>query len=120
EFELWEKVTRTTGMVLLRPVGYHEMLRLNMGSRLLLTDSGGLQGESSVLGTPCIVLRWNTEWTVTLAEQGGTCQLAGNDVNRIRQAYEKAIQTPRKPSVPDYWDGRTAERCLEAILKASI
>jgi len=63
KFGLWEKVTATENMVLLNPVGYHEMLRLNMAARVMLTDSGGLQEECCVLGTPCLTLRWNQEPT---------------------------------------------------------
>ncbi len=60
-FGLWQKALQTENLILLNPVGYHDMLRLNMGAKLLLTDSGGLQEESCVLGTPCLTLRWNTE-----------------------------------------------------------
>jgi len=50
---------------------------------------------------------------------GGTRELVGNDVIKIRQAYQHALTAGRRPSAPHFWDGRTAERCLEAILKAS-
>ena len=76
-------------MILLNPIGYHEMLRLNMDARMLLTDSGGLQEECTVLGTPCLTLRWNTERPVTLREHGGASVLVGNDVARIRTEYQE-------------------------------
>lgn len=118
-FGLWDKVVSTPNLVLLRPIGYHDMLRLNMSAKLLLTDSGGLQGESMVLGVACLTLRWNTEWTVTLYEHGGASVLVGNNVERIRSAYQNALKKARKPVRPELWDGHTAERCLEAILKAT-
>jgi len=119
EFGLWDKVVAAPNMVLLRPIGYHDMLRLNMNARMLLTDSGGLQEECTVLGTPCLTLRWNTERPITLYEHGGASVLVGNNVARIREEYRKALKKPRHPVRPELWDGHTAERCLEGILKTT-
>ncbi|MCJ7482509.1 MAG: UDP-N-acetylglucosamine 2-epimerase (non-hydrolyzing) [Thermodesulfovibrionales bacterium] len=116
EFGLWETVSKTVNMILLNPIGYHEMLRLNMDASLLLTDSGGLQEECTVLGTPCLTLRWNTDRPVTLREHGGASVLVGNDVEKIRTEYRKSLASERKPMRPELWDGHTAERCLRAIL----
>lgn len=116
EFGFWEKILRTSKLILLKPLGYQEMLRLNMGARLLLTDSGGLQEECTVLGTPCLTLRWNTERPGTLREHGGVSVLVGNDVNRIRTEYKKMLTIDRNPMRPELWDGHTAERCLQAII----
>ncbi len=115
-FGLWEKALQTDNLILLNPVGYHDMLRMNMGARLLLTDSGGLQEESCVLGTPCLTLRWNTERPVTLRENGGASVLVGNNVERIRKEYQATLRLTRKPQRPELWDGKTAERCVEAIV----
>lgn len=115
-FGLWDKVTATPNLVLMQPIGYHDMLRLNMDARIFLTDSGGLQEECTVLGTPCLTLRWNTERPVTLWEHGGASVLVGNNVDRIRDAYRNALGRDRKPVRPELWDGHTAPRCLEAIL----
>ena len=115
-FGLWEKVKNNKNLILLKPVGYHDMLRLNIGARLMLTDSGGLQEECSVLGTPCLTLRWNTERPVTLRENGGASVLVGNNIERIRNEYYNTLSLNIKPTRPELWDGKTANRCLEAIL----
>jgi UDP-N-acetylglucosamine 2-epimerase (non-hydrolysing) len=116
-FGLWERVLKNNSMILLEPIGYREMLRLNMGAKIMLTDSGGLQEECCILGTPCLTLRWNTERPVTLREFGGASVLVGNNIDRIREEYRIAISMDRKPIRPELWDGKTAERCLQAILK---
>ena len=118
-FGLWEQVLENNSMILLEPVGYREMLRLNMGAKIMLTDSGGLQEECCILGTPCLTLRWNTERPVTLREFGGASVLVGNNIDRIREEYRLAILMERKPIRPELWDGKTAERCLQEILKRS-
>ena len=116
EFDLFEKVQRSDRVILLHPIGYHDMLRLNMSAKIMLTDSGGLQEECTVLGTPCLTLRWNTERPVTLREHGGASVLVGNNIARIREEFENTMAVDRKPVRPELWDGKTAGRCLEAIL----
>lgn len=118
-FGLLQEVTNHPNLILLEPLGYFEMLRLNMGAKVMLTDSGGLQEECTILGTPCLTLRWNTERPVTLAEHGGASVLVGNNVERIRKEYQHAVSKKRTPVRPPLWDGHTAERCLEAILNFS-
>ena len=115
-FGLWEKVINTPNLILMHPIGYHDMLRLNMSAKLFLTDSGGLQEECTILGTPCLTLRWNTERPITLREHGGASVLVGNNVERIRSEFLEALDKQRTPVRPELWDGKTAGRCLEAIL----
>jgi UDP-N-acetylglucosamine 2-epimerase (non-hydrolysing) len=117
KFGLWNEVLANGRLILLHPLGYHEMLRLNMEATIMLTDSGGLQEECTVLGTPCLTLRWNTERPITLREHGGASVLVGNNIERIREEYQAALMLERKPERPELWDGKTAERCLQAILK---
>ncbi|MCF8229601.1 MAG: UDP-N-acetyl glucosamine 2-epimerase [Bacteroidales bacterium] len=117
DFGLWEKVSGTKDLILMHPIGYHEMLRLNMDASIMLTDSGGLQEECTVLGTPCLTLRWNTERPITLREHGGASVLVGNNIKRIRDEYRNTLSQQRKPVRPELWDGGTAGRCLEAILR---
>lgn len=116
-FGLWDKTASCPGLVLMHPIGYHEMLRLNMQAAVALTDSGGLQEECCVLGTPCLTLRWNTERPVTLKEYGGAGVLVGNSVERIRHEFYAALDTGRVPQRPEFWDGRTAMRCVTAIFE---
>ena len=118
-FGLWDRVVSNPKIILLHPVSYHEMLKFNMTATVMLTDSGGLQEECCVLGTPCLTLRWNTERPITLSEHGGASTLVGNNVARIRAAYEETRKSERKPQRPEHWDGMAAKRCLEAILDVS-
>jgi len=117
QFGLWQEVIEQKNLILLHPVGYLDMLRLNMGAKVILTDSGGLQEECTVLGTPCLTLRWNTERPVTLREHGGASILVGNNIDRIPSEFRTACNLPRTPVRPELWDGHAAERCLQAILE---
>ena len=96
-----------------------EMLRLNKDARVLLTDSGGLQEECTVLGTPCLTLRFNTERPITLQEHGGVSVLVGNDVALLEKEFLKTMDSDRVPVKPELWDGKTAPRCVKAILEAA-
>ena len=116
-FGLWEEVLNNERFILLHPIGYHDMLRLNMDATIMLTDSGGLQEECTILGTPCLTLRWNTERPITLREYGGASVLVGNNIERIRKEYKHTLNLDRKPDRPELWDGETAGRCLKAILE---
>lgn len=116
-FNLWEKIILVPDIFLVNPLGYHDMLKLNMHAKIMLTDSGGLQEECTVLGTPCLTMRWNTERPVTLREYGGASVLVGNNIDRIRKEFFNTLKESRKPERPALWDGKTAGRCLEEILK---
>jgi UDP-N-acetylglucosamine 2-epimerase (non-hydrolysing) len=115
-FGLWEEILKHPKIILQYPLGYHELLRLNMDATVMLTDSGGLQEECTILGTPCLTLRWNTERPITLREYGGASVLVGNNIERIREEYQASLNLVRKPVRPKLWDGKTASRCLKAIL----
>jgi len=115
-FNLWDKVLATPNIYLVYPLDYHSMLKLNMNAQIMLTDSGGLQEECTVLGTPCLTMRWNTERPITLREHGGASILVGNNIERIRIEFNDTLNKNRKPERPELWDGKTAERCLHAII----
>ena len=103
------------GVVLAGPLGYLEMLGLMREARLVLTDSGGMQEETTALGVPCLTLRENTERPVTLTE--GTNELVGTDPERIRAAAERVLAGGgRRGRVPERWDGRAARR-IRAVLE---
>jgi UDP-N-acetylglucosamine 2-epimerase (non-hydrolysing) len=116
-FGLLNEIMAHKNLFVLEPLGYLEMLKLNMHARVILTDSGGLQEECTVLGTPCLTLRWNTERPITLLEHGGASVLVGNSIKLIRDEYHIAMKKLRNPVHPQLWDGHTAERCLKAILE---
>ena len=100
---------------LIEPIGYHDSLCLTEKARFVLTDSGGLQEESTYLGTPCLTLRPNTERPITVGV--GTNKLTrpeclANDIEEILQNRRPAGR------IPDLWDGKTAERIVKMLLEA--
>ena len=116
QFKILRKLIECGELLLLHPIGYLEMLNLNMKSSLMITDSGGLQEECCVLGTPFLTLRWNTERPITLVDNGGTGYLVGNDIDNIRANYNNIMNEKRNPIRPELWDGRASGRILNAIL----
>ena len=116
ELGLTERTENIRNLVVFDPLGYLDFLRLVSNARLVLTDSGGIQEETTVLGIPCITLRENTERPITV--EIGTNTLAGVDTSRIVAAANHALDNPRDPStlrVPPLWDGKTADRILDAL-----
>jgi len=96
------------------PLGYLEFLRLLMDARMVLTDSGGIQEETTALGIPCLTLRDSTERPVTVSE--GTNTIVGTDPGAIEIAIEKQLARPRAESRrPALWDGRAAVRIVEIL-----
>lgn len=116
KFDLWNRLNNKKDIFLLKPIGFQQMLRLNMDATIMLTDSGGLQEECCVLGTPCLTLRLNTERPITLLDNGGSAILVGNDVDLIKKGFKEMLSMSRNPNKLELWDGHTAERCLKAIL----
>ncbi|WP_420581917.1 non-hydrolyzing UDP-N-acetylglucosamine 2-epimerase [Reichenbachiella sp.] len=117
KFELLEKLKMNPNIFLLKPLSYFDMLKLNSTAKVVITDSGGLQEECTVLGTPCLTMRFNTERPITLQERGGTSTLVGTDLDKLEIAFKKALRQKRSPHIPELWDGQTADRCLQSLIE---
>lgn len=100
---------------LIDPLGYLDFMNLYSGSRLVLTDSGGLQEETTALGIPCLTLRENTERPITI--ELGTNVLVGTDPEKIRTAAAGILDRDSAidSKIPPLWDGRAAERICDAL-----
>jgi UDP-N-acetylglucosamine 2-epimerase (non-hydrolysing) len=100
-------------IVLLDPLGYVDFLCLMANSAIVLTDSGGIQEETTALGVPCLTLRNNTERPITVDE--GTNILAGTRASTILAAWHQMQKNPKMARVPALWDGATASRCVDVL-----
>lgn len=107
---------RPHGIWQCEPLGYLELLHLNINARLVLTDSGGLQEETTVLGVPCLTLRHNTERPITCTD--GTNRLVGNQKSDILNAARNVFAAaPNGARIPEKWDGDAAERICEVLIE---
>jgi UDP-N-acetylglucosamine 2-epimerase (non-hydrolysing) len=103
-------------ILLLPPMGYLEMLGLMKDAVVVLTDSGGVQEETTALGIPCITLRNNTERPITVEE--GTNTIAGQNPDTILQIFDEVMRSGGKGGrVPEFWDGKAAVRIAQTIDK---
>jgi UDP-N-acetylglucosamine 2-epimerase (non-hydrolysing) len=116
EFGLSERIENMKGLRLIEPLGYLDFLSLYSTARLVLTDSGGIQEETTVLGIPCLTLRENTERPITV--EIGTNTIVGTDPRRITDAAVVALDgRARHCSVPPLWDGHAAGRILDELAR---
>ncbi|OQA94128.1 MAG: UDP-N-acetylglucosamine 2-epimerase [Chloroflexi bacterium ADurb.Bin222] len=98
----------------MEPLGYLEFLDLMMHARLVFTDSGGVQEETTILGVPCLTLRENTERPITITE--GTNVLVGSDPARLLHETRMVLETGGKAGrTPELWDGHAAERIVQIL-----
>ncbi len=98
---------------IVEPLGYFDFLCLQASSAIVLTDSGGIQEETTVLGVPCLTLRDNTERPVTI--EYGTNWLAGTRKETILEAWTQSVSNPKRGRIPPMWDGKAALRCHAAL-----
>jgi UDP-N-acetylglucosamine 2-epimerase (non-hydrolysing) len=115
EFGLWPRLTSNSRIIVTQPLGYQDLLALTIAARLVLTDSGGIQEECCVMGTHCLTLRANTERPATLVANGGTNVLVATEPARVKEAFRRALNSPRRPYRPPMWDGQTAKRILQKL-----
>jgi len=113
-FGLSTALESSSNMRLTPPLGYLDFLALTSQAQVIVTDSGGLQEESTVLGVPCLTMRPNTERPTTVSV--GTSTLIGSDFEMLRTEFQKVLSgTYKRGRIPEFWDGQTASRIMVAL-----
>jgi UDP-N-acetylglucosamine 2-epimerase (non-hydrolysing) len=115
-FALDDATNGCSAIRLIEPLGYLDFLCLMKNAALVVTDSGGIQEETTCLGVPCVTVRENTERPVTV--ETGTNILAGVKKHGIRQAIRRQLRSPTESAVPEKWDGKTSGRILDKLNEA--
>jgi len=117
-FGLWDRVSSCKGLLLIEPLTYLDFLNLLEDATLVLTDSGGIQEETTVLKVPCITLRENTERPITVTT--GTNYLVGTDPKKILETAHAILSgNGKEGKIPPYWDGKAERRILQYILSTT-
>ncbi len=116
--EMEKRVNAMKNLILLEPLGYLDFLRLTGDAAVVLTDSGGIQEETTILGVPCMTLRESTERPVTITD--GTNRLVRITGEDILKNYREimANRDSYKSKVPKFWDGKAAERIVKIIAES--
>jgi len=116
DFGVMPLLESTENIILLDPLGYLDFLNLISRAKLLLTDSGGIQEETTYLGIPCLTLRDNTERPVTVTE--GTNYLIGSDTKKISETVSLILEGNGKNArIPKFWDGNAGERIIKILVE---
>jgi UDP-N-acetylglucosamine 2-epimerase (non-hydrolysing) len=118
QFGLLDRLSGLKRVQITEPLGYLDFLALLDQARLVFTDSGGVQEETTALGVPCLTFRENTERPVTITE--GTNRLVGLDPHHVAEAVDSLL-AGRAPAgrTPEHWDGRAAERIMSVIQQST-
>ncbi len=117
-FGLLERMQAAPGIIQQPPLGYLDFLALTSQAKVIVTDSGGLQEESTVLGIPCLTMRENTERPITV--DVGTSTLIGNDAGKLRESLGQVMRGAYKRGrCPELWDGQAAVRMAEVIVSGT-
>lgn len=101
-------------ILIIEPLGYLDFLQLMSESKLVITDSGGIQEETTILGIPCLTVRENTERPITITK--GTNILVGADADRILSGYRESLNRVSSRTRPKFWDGKASERIIRVLL----
>lgn len=118
QFELWERIASISALRILEPLAYRESLSLMATAKLVVTDSGGIQEETSYLRIPCLTLRPNTERPITVSHGTST---VGEDLNRARETVDAILAGQYKKGQDiEGWDGHAAERVIDAVVELLV
>ena len=119
DFGLIEKLQQASNIHCLPSIGYREFLCFTSQAKVIVTDSGGLQEESTALDIPCLTMRSNTERPITVSE--GTSTLIGHDVDFLSEQLEAVLTgTYKKGRCPELWDGKASERIVDLLAAGSV
>jgi UDP-N-acetylglucosamine 2-epimerase (non-hydrolysing) len=107
------------GILLVDPLGYLDFLKMMTQAKIVLTDSGGIQEETTILGVPCLTLRENTERPVTVS-QGTNTVVGTNPDTMVRECLKILNHEVKKSQIPQLWDGHAAQRIVEVLVRSRV
>jgi UDP-N-acetylglucosamine 2-epimerase (non-hydrolysing) len=113
KFGLMERVKNISNLVITKSLGYLDFMNLVKNANIVITDSGGIQEETTLLQIPCLTVRENTERPITISE--GTNQLLPLNQSEILNSFRNSLSKSNKTNTPKYWDGKSTWRILNAI-----
>ena len=114
EFQLMSEFEDIDNLTMIEPVGYLDFIALVSESKIVITDSGGIQEETTALGIPCITMRENTERPITVSQ--GTNRIVGTNPSSIISEVKSSLnKSSEKLTIPEYWDGKTAKRIVDVF-----
>ena len=118
KFRLLSFIKNLENLILIEPLGYLDFAKLMVSSKLVMTDSGGIQEETTILNIPCLTIRENTERPITVFE--GTNTIVGNSTENIVSKAKGILNSKRKAQLkkaPKFWDGKASQRIIKVLKK---